>query len=391
MITLLAHGEELLQRADGDYIGSPMYSVLAEHVVAIFAVVALVIGAWIVRRLAPSRERFAKWIDQYRSLDVLERMLFWLLAISGAVHAALIVSHEPSVYTVLYRVDAVALGLVAHRLMVGLSWRLWAGLVLGGSILGYAISGMSGEPPDQVGLATKLVELAALAIVLTPTSERRLRRVLASTSIVVLTVVVGIGAWAGAFQSGDGGHHLGETPEPGVLLPVGEDREPTPQEIEEAEHIYHEVVEALAPYRDPEVAAAAGYKVDGMYGTSFHASNEAYQADDHIFDPPRPETLVYAVGTNGPVLLGAMFEMGDLRLAGPAPGGPLTVWHAHDHICFSLTPPALAGLVSPFGGCPFGSIAIPMTGEMLHVWTLPGVEEPFGEIDEGWLTDYLAG
>jgi len=32
-----------------------------------------------------------------------------------------------------------------------------------------------------------------------------------------------------------------------------------------------------------------------------------------------------------------------------------------------------------------------MTGEMLHVWTLPGVEEPFGDIDEDWLNEYLAG
>lgn len=391
MITLLAHGEELLQRTDGDYVGSPMYSVLAEHFVAIFAVAALVIGAWIVRRRAPSREQFAKWIDQYRSLDVLKRLLFWLLAISVAVHAGLVLGHEPSGYTVLYLVDTVALGLVARRLMAGLSWRLWAGLVLGGSILGYAISGMAGEPPDQVGLATKLVELAAIAIVLVPTSDRRLRRVLASTSVVVLTIVVGIGAWAGAFQSGDGGHHLGETPTPGVLLPAGEDREPTADEIEEAEHIYQEVVEALSPYSDPAKAAADGYDVEGMYGTSFHASNDAFKSDDHIFDPHRPETLVYAVGSDGPVLLGAMFEMTDLRIAGPAPGGPLTVWHAHDHVCFSLTPPALAGLVSPFGGCPFGSIAIPMTGEMLHVWTLPGIEEPFGDIDEEWLNAYLAG
>jgi len=389
MITLLAHGEELLQRADGDYIGSPMYSVLAEHVVAIFAVVALVVGARMVRRLAPSRERFARWLGAYRALDLLERLLLWLLAISSAVHAALILSHEPSAYTLLYLVDALALGLVARRLMVGLSWRLWGGLVLIGSILGYAISGMAGEPPDQVGLATKLVELAALAIVLAPTLDRR--RVRSSAAIVVLTLITGISAWAGAFQSGDGGHHIGETPVPGVLLPAGEDREPTAGEVAEADHIYHEVVEALAPYSDPAVAAADGYNVDGMYGTSFHASNAAYKSDDHIFDPERPETLVYAVGSDGPVLLGAMFEMDGLRDAGPAPGGPLTVWHAHDHICFSLTPPALAGLVSPFGGCPLGSIAIPMTGEMLHVWTLPGVEEPFGDIDEDWLNEYLAG
>ncbi len=55
-----------------------------------------------------------------------------------------------------------------------------------------------------------------------------------------------------------------------------------------------------------------------------------------------------------------------------------------------VTPPALAGLVSPFGGCPLGSISVARTAEMIHVWTLPGVEEPFGEIDQEWLAAYLS-
>jgi hypothetical protein len=388
MITLLAHGDELLQRGNDDYIGSPMYSILAEHEFAILAVFGLFAFGWLIRR--SERERFARWVNSYRALGVLDRTLFWLLGITATVHGALVLTHEPSGYTALYLADAALLGFAARRLMTGRPWRLWTGLALIGSLLGYAVSGMAGEPPDQVGLATKLVELGALAIVLTPQTDRRRRRVLASSSVVGLTVIVAIGAWVGAFQSGDGGHHLGDTPTPGVLLPNGEDREPTANETAEADRIYREVQEAIAPFDDPTVAAAAGYNVEGMYGTSFHASNSAYQADDHFFDPQRPETLVYAVGSGGPVLLGAMFEMGETRVAGPTPGGPLTVWHAHDHVCFSLTPPALAGFVSPLGGCPFGSIAIAMTGEMLHVWTLPGVDEPFGDIDETWLNEYLA-
>jgi hypothetical protein len=58
-------------------------------------------------------------------------------------------------------------------------------------------------------------------------------------------------------------------------------------------------------------------------------------------------------------------------------------------VCFPL---GLAGLESPFGVCPIGSVNIPKTGEMLHMWTLPGVpiEDHWGHIDEDWLDAYLA-
>ncbi len=89
-----------------------------------------------------------------------------------------------------------------------------------------------------------------------------------------------------------------------------------------------------------------------------------------------------------PVLLGAQFSMPEKGQAGPAIGGPLTVWHAHDHVCVGL-PGVLTGLQSPFGTCPIGSITIPETNEMIHVWTLPGVPEPFGDLDDAWLNEYL--
>jgi hypothetical protein len=368
-----------------------MYGVIAEHRLAILMVVLLAAGAWLLRRLAPRWSWADRWLEAYRSCELTRRFLVWLLAISAAVHLGITLGHEASGYRTLYFIDTLALAWVTRRLVSGRPWRLWTGLTLTGGLLAYAISGIGGEAPDQVGLATKLVEITALAITIAPVGDRRLRRALASTAVVTLTVVVGIGAWAGAFQTGGHSHQLGAVPAPGVLLPAGEDRPPTHAEIEATEHFYSEVVEAIARYRDPAVAAADGYDVSGMYGTSFHASNATYQADDLVFDPERPETLVYAVAADGPVLLGAMFEMPGLRRAGPAIGGPLTVWHAHDHLCFGLMPPALAGFVSPFGGCALGAITIPMTPEMIHVWVLPGVEDRFGDIDEDWLNAYLAG
>jgi hypothetical protein len=87
--------------------------------------------------------------------------------------------------------------------------------------------------------------------------------------------------------------------------------------------------------------------------------------------------------------MGAMFLMPKIGESGPMVGGPLTVWHAHQHICFSLTPPGLTGILSPLGGCPVGSIDIPLTAEMIHIWIVPGAPEPFGDLDDGWKRAYL--
>ena len=374
------------------YVGSPMYRVIPEHGAAIGGVLALVASVWLVRRLARrGNPRAQAVVTRYRALSVVTRFALWLVAVSATVHLGLVLGHELSVYTGLYLVGAGALFAVAALMLSGRPWRAWTSVVLIGSILGYAVSTLSGEAPDQIALATKLVELAALGVVLTPQPERRLRRLAGSTALVLAMTITAAVAWIGAFTAGDGGHHLGETPPPGVLLPFGEDREPTHAEWDAAGDLYAHTVRAIAPYADPAVAAAAGYDVAGMQGMGFHADNEAYKADGRIFDPERPETLVYAVGPDGPVLIGAMFQMPGIGNPGPAIGGPLTVWHAHDHICFSLTPPALSGLLSPFGACPVGSITVPITNEMIHLWTLPGVEEPFGDIDDEWLREYLGG
>jgi hypothetical protein len=89
--------------------------------------------------------------------------------------------------------------------------------------------------------------------------------------------------------------------------------------------------------------------------------------------------------------MGAMFLMPKIGEAGPTIGGPLTVWHAHQHICFSLTPPGIAGLLSPLGGCPIGTIDMALTAEMIHIWIVPGAPETFGDLDEAWRRAYVAG
>ena len=147
---------------------------------------------------------------------------------------------------------------------------------------------------------------------------------------------------------------------------------------------------ALAKYNDIAVAAADGYQVNGIQGVDFHAQNPKYENDGRIFDPARPETLVYGLAPNGrPVLLGAMFMMPSIDQPGPTPGGPLTVWHAHQHVCISLTPPGLAGLLSPLGMCPVGTFEMPLSAQMIHIWTVLGAPETIGDLDEGWRRAYL--
>ena len=79
-----------------------------------------------------------------------------------------------------------------------------------------------------------------------------------------------------------------------------------------------------------------------------------------------------------------------LGVAGPMIGGPLTVWHAHEHVCIGLLPPGLTGLRSPLGGCPVGSIEVPRTNEMIHLWTIPGAPQAWGDLDETWRAAYIA-
>ena len=144
-------------------------------------------------------------------------------------------------------------------------------------------------------------------------------------------------------------------------------------------------------HADPAIAAADGYQVDGIAGVDFHAMNPGYEHDGRVLDPARPEALVYGRSPRGPVLLGAMFVMPGIDQPGPAVGGPLTVWHAHERICFSLLPPALTGIESPLGGCPVGSLDLPRTSQMIHIWTAPGAPDPFGDLSEDWRRSFVAG
>lgn len=370
-------------------VGNPLYRLMPDHLPALVAAGAVPIVAFVTRLRARSGEQVAaSWLARYHALSLPHRLLVWLLATTAAVHVGLcFTGHHPWLVPAFLAQAAGAL-LAARRLLLGRRWRRLATVVLAGSIVAYLVSALSLEAPDQVGMATKLVEIAALAITLTPARRTRLRRAAATAATMLAVAVVGVGGWLGAITAheradGEGveAHH-GQVPMLASLVSPVPDREPTRAERLAARSFVRKALRAIAPYRDPRVAARAGYEVGTIRGTDHHAGSPRFAKDGVIFDPTKPESLVYAETSRGPLLLGAVWEMPGIGQRGPAIGGPLTHWHGHEGVCFGLAPPTMASLVTPFGGCPALSIAIPRTAEMIHLWAVPGAWGTFAEIDD---------
>jgi hypothetical protein len=105
-----------------------------------------------------------------------------------------------------------------------------------------------------------------------------------------------------------------------------------------------------------------------------HYFNPAHVTDGRVLDPARPEGLLYAHTTRGPVLVAAVYLMNRAGEPGRAVGGCLTQWHAHDTHCSSDPANGLIDGVRRRGGrCPPGQVPW-ATPAMLHTWVidLPG-------------------
>ncbi len=361
-----------------NYLGSPMYGMLDEHAGALLGVAVGLVSLWILRR------RGSSLIAGFGGLAALEKVAVGIIGLDAFAHLGLALSHGEGL-GLSFLAFGVSLLWLARRALQGRSIRLPAGLLMAGSLLAFALSGFSGATPDQIGIVTKLGELTVLAIVVRPSTPTRYRRIAESSAVIAGAFLVAAGSWTGAFRGAGDGHHTGSTPPPGTLLRVAEERDPTAEETAAAQALYAAVKDSIAAFRDVGLAAEAGYAVEGMAGNGWHADNDAYKNDGRILDPFAVETLVYAAGPEGPVLLGAMFQMDEIGEAGPAVGGPLTVWHAHERVCLNLIPLSLGGLTGPFGTCPLGTVTIPITNEMIHVWTIPGAPDAFGHLDDEWI------
>src|SRR6267143_1223388 len=95
-----------------------------------------------------------------------------LMAVSGAIHLGLVITHLDEPITAALFIGN---GFAYIALAATFAWRWWrlaASSLLIATLLGYLIFIAAGlDTPDQVALATKLLELTALGLVLVPVRE----------------------------------------------------------------------------------------------------------------------------------------------------------------------------------------------------------------------------
>ena len=343
-----------------------MYSISPEHAIALVGGLLALPIALVLLRLH----------RQWRSVPGTVRGAAVLMAVSAGVHLALVPQHirsEP-VTSVLFLLNGVAFIVLA----ASFAWRWWrlasAGLLIA-TVLGYLFYVAVGfEGPDQVGLATKLVEVTALGLALVPVRaeagkpHRLWRHAGVAAALPLLIVVSGATVWIVDLARPDARHvHAG-------ALLQSTDTHPTPAQVDAANQLYAETKLAILPYQDWHKAWEDGYRPGGSTSLpSTHWMNQRYVDAGYVMDPHRPQGLVYANTHHGPVLIGALFQMKGLDQFGPDPGGPMTAWHQHENICF--TPFGFEfSLMTPFSICPAGAIDI-SAPPMLHVWI---VDNPKG-------------
>ena len=334
-----------------------MYDVAESHAVGL-------IGGLIALTIAILAGGRSSW---HRQAPVSVQIAAVLMAVSGGVHIALIPHHfnTDPITSVLFFFN----GLAFFALAAFVQWRWWrvaSSLLIVATVLGYVFYiATRREAPDQVGLVTKLIELAAFGMILVPVrgvpGHRAWRWTLLGAGLPILLVLTTSVVWFSDLAYPNARHvHAGAVLQSTNLVP-------TPQQQAAATQLYEQTAAAIEPYKDWHKAWAAGFRPNGSTTLpSTHWMNTANVKAAYVMDPRHPQGLVYANSRRGPVLLGAMFQMPKIGEFGPDPGGPITAWHQHENICF--TPFGLEfSLMTPFSQCPLGAIDI-SASPMLHVW-----------------------
>ena len=340
-----------------------MFDIAPDHAIGLYAGLIALPLALLAIWLRPARRRVA---GTTLAASV-------LMAVAGAIHLGLIGTHRNEPLTALLFVLN-GTGYIA--LSLAFTWRWWrvaSASLLVATLLGYLVWIALGlDSPDQVALATKLLELTALGLVLVPAPGERVthrtsRWVSLGVGVPLLTLVATSTIWIVDLARPDPQHvHAG------AVLQATNDVA-TPAQVAAAAQLYGDTKAAILPYEDWHKAWVAGYRPGGNLGGSTHWMNQRYVDAGYVLDPHRPQGLVYADTKHGPVLIGAMFQMDRIGQLGPDPGGPLTAWHQHENIC--VTPLFFEfSLMTPFATCPLGAVDISVS-PMLHVWI---VDNPKG-------------
>lgn len=357
-----------------------MYDVAQGHVAGLVAGAVVVPTAWLVLRELRLAARdhqgwAARFVERYEATSALTRTAAALILVSGAVHLALVPGHlgPKGVTAFLFLIDGLALTVISVAAFITTWWRRPAAWLLTANLFAYVVWTVAGwEASDQVGIATKLVELVALGLVMRLAIGKRRtlpRRVWRAASLPLITAVTSMGVWAGGLAHPDALHvHAGA-----LLQAVP--TTPTPAQRQAAMQLLAATRTDIGQYADPAAAARAGFELGPVSDADplVHFTNKANAGA--VLDPARPQALVYVRTKHGLLLAGAMFQMPRIGQWGPDPGGPLTQWHQHEGICF--TPLGFEfSLESPFWTCPVGSISV-TTPPMLHVWIIDNPKGPF--------------
>jgi len=156
----------------------------------------------------------------------------------------------------------------------------------------------------------------------------------------------------------------------------------TPEQQARAENLIAVTLLRLPKYADPAAAEADGFRSigDGLTGYE-HYINRANMADGRVLDPDYPESVVYQRDGSGKKLVAAMYmlEPGATLETVPDVGGPLTQWHIHNNLCFTVEG-RVAGLTNADGTCTPPLVEgshVPM----LHVWIVPHECGPFAALE----------
>jgi hypothetical protein len=203
------------------------------------------------------------------------------------------------------------------------------------------------------------------------------RRGLLAGSLALIVLSGSIGGWAASVEW--------SRPKPATHAHSNAAARPfSAAELQAATKLMVETRAAVARYSDQKAAIAAGYEpAEPLDLSVVHFVNSAYMTDADILRPDHVQSLIYYNTKRGPVLIGAMYMMPRLGMAGPEVGGPLTSWHHHDNLCFDRATGKIVAFTrdgnsdDKSGTCPRGS-SNRSTPEMLHVWV---VENPAGPFD----------
>lgn len=170
---------------------------------------------------------------------------------------------------------------------------------------------------------------------------------------------------------------------------------PTKKEQARADLLVSETGTALAAFADARIETSVEngrfIRIPGSTdifrsirdtsGAFEHFVNWDRLDDGKVVDPSAIESIVVQTKDGASKVVAAMYVLPSGTLAGnePAVGGPLTMWHVHDNLCFNADR-EVAGTWSKAAGCPTGSTHW-ITAPMLHVWNEDTPCGRFAELD----------